>query len=299
MIVRKVSIITLIYNNWHLLDSAIQSVANQKINKKYDVEYILLDDGSNDLDIEHINSLLHDVCFESRLVINNENIGTVASLNKAIEISSGDIIIPLSADDCFYDDNVVNDIIVEFEKNNALIVTGLRIPVANGFEYEPLPSKIDWGLFNQRELLLRHILLHGNIISGASTYYHRNIFSEIGFFDTDYRLIEDYPYYVKALTLGYDIKVLKRNTIKYGVDGVSSSSVANPIVQEDFLYFLKLIVDRHDIGLMDGRSIYFNRVLTPSQRKQKSLKYLDQVIIRFLKNKKRSVLTGQPWPRLT
>lgn len=290
MIIRKVSIITLIYNNWHLLDSAIQSVANQKINEKYDVEYILLDDGSNDLNVEHINSLLHDVCFENRLIINSENIGTVAALNKAIEISSGDIIVPLSADDCFYDDKVVNDIIVEFEKSNVLIVTGLRIPVANGIENASLPAKIEWGLFSQRELLLRYILLHGNIISGASTYYHRNIFSEIGFFDTAYRLIEDYPYYVKALTLGYDIKILKRNTIKYGVDGVSSSSVANPIVQNDFLAFLKLILDRNDMSLMDRRSIYFNRVLTCSQRKQKSLQYLDQVIFRFLKKKKRSFL---------
>ncbi|MBS4688251.1 glycosyltransferase [Aeromonas sobria] len=290
MIIRKVSIITLIYNNWHLLDSAIQSVANQKINEKYDVEYILLDDGSNDLNVEHINSLLHDVCFENRLIINSENIGTVAALNKAIEISSGDIIVPLSADDCFYDDKVVNDIIVEFEKSNVLIVTGLRIPVANGIENASLPAKIEWGLFSQRELLLRYMLLHGNIISGASTYYHRNIFSEIGFFDTAYRLIEDYPYYVKALTLGYDIKILKRNTIKYGVDGVSSSSVANPIVQNDFLAFLKLILDRNDMSLMDRRSIYFNRVLTCSQRKQKSLQYLDQVIFRFLKKKKRSFL---------
>ncbi|HDZ8981802.1 glycosyltransferase [Aeromonas veronii] len=290
MIIRKVSIITLIYNNWHLLDSAIRSVANQKINEKYDVEYILLDDGSNDLNVEYINSLLHDVCFENRLIINSENIGTVAALNKAIEISSGDIIVPLSADDCFYDDKVVNDIIVEFEKSNVLIVTGLRIPVANGIENASLPAKIEWGLFSQRELLLRYILLHGNIISGASTYYHRNIFSEIGFFDTAYRLIEDYPYYVKALTLGYDIKILKRNTIKYGVDGVSSSSVANPIVQNDFLAFLKLILDRNDMSLMDRRSIYFNRVLTCSQRKQKSLQYLDQVIFRFLKKKKRSFL---------
>ncbi|CAJ1853123.1 hypothetical protein IIDPJIOB_02418 [Aeromonas veronii] len=289
MIVRKVSIITLIYNNWHFLDCAIQSVANQKINENYDVEYILLDDGSNDLDIEYIKSLLQNVCFESRLIINSENIGTVASLNKAIEVSSGDIIVPLSADDCFYDDNVVNDIIVEFEKSNALIVTGLRIPVANGIEYESLPAKIEWSIFSQREQLLRYILLHGNIISGASTYYHRNIFSEIGFFDTAYRLIEDYPYYVKALTLGYDIKILKRNTIKYGVDGVSSSVVVNPTVQRDFLAFLNIILDRNDISLMDRRSIYFNRVLTCSQRKQKSLLYLDQVVVRFLKKKKRSL----------
>ena len=48
--IKKISIITLTYKNWRLLDRAIDSVKLQIIENKYEVEYFIVDDGTEDFD---------------------------------------------------------------------------------------------------------------------------------------------------------------------------------------------------------------------------------------------------------
>ena len=78
------------------------------------------------------------------------------------------------------------------------------------------------------------MIINGNIMSGASTYYKKEVFEKIGYFDEQYKLLEDYPFYLKDLRMKNQIKFININTIKYSLDGISSSSIVNNTLIEDF-----------------------------------------------------------------
>ncbi|GMM89470.1 glycosyltransferase [Vibrio fortis] len=260
MNVNKISVITLTYNNAHLLSKAIESVSNQKVNSKHYVEYIILDDGSDNFNLECINDKLKECKFKSRVIVNESNMGTVKAFNRAINESSGDIIVPLSADDEFYDEHVLDSIATEFEKTNSLIITGLRVPVIAYQELAELPLPKHRKLFCNSRSLLKHMIYRSSIISGASTYYHKDIFKKIGYFDERYRLLEDLPFIFKALFNGYSIHLLQKKTIKYGTDGISSSLVVNPILKKDFtLCYSELC--QYPVGFFSKRFVKYQRVM--------------------------------------
>ncbi|MFB2642102.1 glycosyltransferase [Shewanella bicestrii] len=272
----KISIITLTYKNWHLLDKAIASVASQIINEKYEVEYLIVDDGTPDFNIEYVTGLLASTHLNYRVIVNPENMGTVASFNNAIQQSTGDIIVPLSADDEFYDTTVVNDIAEEFNRTGAYIITGLRVPVVGGKESPPLPKLKDLVLFSDKTALLKQLLVHQNIISGASTYYQKNIFHKVGYFDESYRLLEDYPFYIRALTLGIEVALFKRKTIKYGMDGISSSGQINPILRNDFNLLHSKAAISEELSNSERKLVVYTKLMNKNKKLLYILKYPKQ-----------------------
>ncbi|MGI1944520.1 glycosyltransferase [Shewanella glacialipiscicola] len=283
MNVSKITIITLTYKNWRLLNKAIASVVNQVVDQKYKIEYLIIDDGTDDFDFDYVSSLLKDTGLDYQIIVNQHNIGTVASFNNAIKKSSGDIIIPLSADDEFYDYNVLNDIAAEFDRVDAYIITGLRVPILNSIECQSLPSNRDYALFNNSKLLLREMLV-GNIISGASTYYRRELFDNVGYFDETYRLLEDYPFYIKLLSTGINIVLLKRKVIKYGMSGISAAGSMNPVLRNDFLIFYNELLTRSKINYYERRLVLYFKVMSKKQRFINSWKYPD-LFLRAVFNK--------------
>ncbi|KGA34629.1 glycosyltransferase [Pectobacterium odoriferum] len=260
---QKISIITLTYNNWCELLPAIESVSQQKISDNIEVEYLIVDDGTKDFDYQYIYSLLEEKCpFPFKILQNKINIGTVCSFNNAIKNSNGDIIIPLSADDRFFDDNVVNMIVDKFQDSSVSLCTTRRLPVADGKEYSSLPRENEIKLFDNQDLLLEYILKHGNFISGSCTYYRKSLLEELSYFDESYRLLEDYPFYVKVLLHDITIDFLDVISIKYSLKGVSALGKRNPLLTQDLRKLYLYIISLGHLGFFWKRKIYFTKVLS-------------------------------------
>ena len=58
------------------------------------------------------------------------------------------------------------------------------------------PSLYQVSLLDQSNHFFEYIMKYGNFVSGASTYYKKEIFDKYGLFDEKYKLLEDYPFYV-------------------------------------------------------------------------------------------------------
>ena len=285
--IKKITIITLTFNRFELLENTVKSVIRQSRSTDLDIEYIILDDGSDNFDNGLVQKLVAEVKqsdINCKLIINEKNIGTVAALNKAISLSAGEILIPLSSDDEFYDSEVLLDIVNEFNDKKHLLLTALRVPVENNTELKTKPNKGLYRLFNNRDKLLNHILVRGNIISGATTYYHRQVFDKIGFFDTDYRLLEDYPFYIKALSNGIDIGFMPRKVIKYGLDGVSGSG-NNAILNSDVAILDEQIFSRNTFGFFGKRYFYYQRYISNTEKTKfrNIISYPEQYILYLIK----------------
>lgn len=278
----KLTIITLTYNNWRLLPRAIESLSNQCLLDNSGIEYLVVDDGTSDFDSEYVGGLLTKLPFNSRIILNSNNVGTVESFNRALKHANGEIIIPLSADDELYDSNVLSDILNVFSDEKVYLATGLRVAVVNGKEIESFPLAKDRALFYDKNALLKKLLCDGNIISGASTYYRKGIFDIIGDFDNRYKLLEDYPFYIKALSNGFDIKLLERNVIRYGTKGVSSNVHVNPALKSDLRTLHKEILSRNDLNYSERRRGKFNN-FSRLKKFMLSPLYPDQFIIKAWK----------------
>ncbi|EKY3213581.1 glycosyltransferase [Cronobacter turicensis] len=267
----KITVITLTYNNWRKIHTAILSLAKQNIDKKIDIEYLIVDDGTVDFDAAFVQKLIDDnLKIKTRIIQNNKNVGTVKSFNNAIKNSHGDFIIPLSADDEFYDNEFLNKLKKKFIESNADIVTAKRIPFdENKFSgiVEVLPSSQQIRLFDDdKGELLKYILKYGSFISGACTYYRKSFLERMGYFDESYVLLEDYPFLVKSLLNGVNIEFLDAIAIKYHLGGVSSLSKRNPILAKDFRKLYLNISNMPQINLYWRRRVYYSKVLSASEK---------------------------------
>jgi glycosyltransferase involved in cell wall biosynthesis len=111
---KKVSIITPSFNQCEYLEDAIKSVINQK---NILIEHIIIDGGSSDNTTEILKK------YDHLKWVSEKDRGQTHALNKALELTTGDIVGWLNADD-YYEKNIFESIVNELEKKNINFVYG-------------------------------------------------------------------------------------------------------------------------------------------------------------------------------
>ncbi len=136
-----------------------------------------------------------------------------------------------------YDKDTVKKIVTFMEKNHALIASGRHDDVYKENDtvvrtvkrpasYFGLMMNLFPGLFRKYMFDVK------NVLSGSSTCYSRELFDKYGGFDEQYRLVEDYSYYLMLLEKGQKIHWIKDTVIVHEMGGVSNGDV-NPLVMKD------------------------------------------------------------------
>lgn len=91
----KVSVIVPVYNNSKYIGTTLDSIISQDFDS---FEIIIVDDGSTDDSLEVITNKLKDLTIPNT-VFHQENMGVSAARNKGIELSNGDYLVFVDADD--------------------------------------------------------------------------------------------------------------------------------------------------------------------------------------------------------
>ena len=161
-----ISIITVVLNSVHTLETAIKSVLSQKINNH---EYIIVDGGSVDGTIEIIRK------YESQLAcwISEPDKGVYDAMNKAVSIARGKWLYFLGADDQLLKD--FNDVSNYLKDDKTLYY---------GHVYRPRVDRIYDGKFSGYKLACRNIC-------HQSVFYPAYIWGKYAY-DTKYRIMADY-----------------------------------------------------------------------------------------------------------
>ena len=171
-----ISIITVVLNSVHTLETAIKSVLSQKINNH---EYIIVDGGSVDGTIEIIRK------YESQLAcwISEPDKGVYDAMNKAVSIARGKWLYFLGADDQLLKD--FNDVSNYLKDDKTLYY---------GNVYRPRVDRIYDGKFSGYKLACRNIC-------HQSVFYPAYIWGKYAY-DTKYRIISDWLFIIKTIGLG-------------------------------------------------------------------------------------------------
>lgn len=274
-----VSIIILTYKNFQYFTECIDSVLIQRYPK---IELIISDDGSDNFDLEYIKSYINKNkkanIIDVNIIYNKRNIGTVKNYNNAIKVSKGEYIIGLASDDCFYNGEVVDNIVDFFSETKALLITACRDVYDDKLInlIEKLPNRKEIKVLKSNKNIYR-ILCKGNFISGACTYYSKEFFRRYGLFDEEYKLLEDYPKYLYATRNKCEIKFLDKPTIKYRLGGVSNSNNINPVLRKDF----ETAVIKEILPYKSETGLFINRLKKFQQYKRVDRKQIFKLSIIF------------------
>ena len=241
-----VTIMILVYNNADGLDETISSVMEQDF---LDAEVILSDDGSSNYDtclLEEYAKHLRTKFETVRVNVNEHNLGTVKHLNRVIRMAEGSYLMNCCSGDSFYAKNTISHLVSCFQKSGKRILSARRLDVYPEGKNKYRPSVfVGCALKICPKALMEYMICNKNLLSGCCTFAAKELFETYGYYEEDYFLVEDYPYYVELLRKKEPFAVTFQPAIRHGIGGVSTGKV-HPAIYEDIEKRRKKLYDHRE-----------------------------------------------------
>ena len=212
----KISIITVVFNNESTISTAIESVLNQTYK---DIEYIIIDGKSTDNTLEIINRYASSI---GRIVSEPDG-GIYDAMNKGIALATGEVIGILNSDDVYADNNVLYNIMQEFNEPTIDVVYGNLVYVKNN-DLNQVVRK--W----QSERYYPKFFEDGHVPPHPSLFIRKKVYAVVGAFNQKMRLAADYEFMLRLFKLhNFKSKYVDRLFVKMRLGGATNGSVKNII----------------------------------------------------------------------
>ena len=214
----KVSIITVVFNNVLTLKDALDSVLSQT---HENIEYIVIDGGSNDGTLELIFS------YEDKLsiILSEQDNGIYDAMNKGLKLASGEIIGILNSDDIYQDNRVIEDVVSEFSLDNQLdILYGDLVYVKQSNTSEVVRK---WKSLTYYDKYFED----GNVPPHPTVFLRSNVYKSVGYFNLNLRLAADYEFLLRVFKLNeFKSKYINRLLVRMRLGGATNKNFKNVIV---------------------------------------------------------------------
>jgi len=210
----KISIITAVYNAKDTIADAIESVLLQSYGE---IEYIIIDGGSNDGTIDIIKSYGDKI---HKFVSKKDN-GIYDALNKGIALASGDVIGFLHSDDVYNDTRTIERIAREFSK--AQNIDG----VYGDLLYVQKHNTNNIVRYWKSKLFSPSLLKAGWMPPHPTLFLKKEVYDKYKSFDLSFKIASDYDFMLRVLSGGANVVYIDDILYKMRVGGESNKSVQN------------------------------------------------------------------------
>lgn len=231
-----VSIVVVNYNSERFIMETLESIRNQSY---FNIELIISDDNSCDNSVIIAKKWLsdnEDRFINTVLICNCENTGISANLNRGIKICQGKYIKIIASDDILHHD-AIKEYVMYSEKNNLNVAFSdvYRFNDSDVTRSELNDYQINKEIFNLSQEKLYKKVLVNNYFPAPSSFIKRDIFLKIGLFDEKYKMIEDWPYWVKLLEKNIRISFLDKKLVYYRIHNNSITNNKNKLYNEKYI----------------------------------------------------------------
>ena len=187
-----ISIITVCFNSQTTIQDTLESVLNQDYNT---LEYLIIDGNSTDKTLDIIKS--YEQKFKEKDIIfkwiSEPDNGIYDAMNKGILLSNGELIGILNSDD-WYEENALDEIKNLFNKNDSL---SIYVGEMNRVNKDKIPYKVNYNIKNISSAI------HKNMpINHPASFVHKDVYTQIGLFNIQYKLSADYDFIFRAYNSG-------------------------------------------------------------------------------------------------
>ena len=209
---KKLSIITINFNNRDGLRKTIESVVNQTWQE---FEYIIIDGGSTDGSVEVIQEYADRIDYW----VSEPDKGIYHAMNKGVAVAKGEYCQFLNSGDSLSDVDALNQIL--FELNNTDIVFAQMRFTNNQIVYT-VPHNITM------QRLYTHSLPH------PSSFIKRELLRKWPY-DESLKIVSDWKFWIQALIFGEcSYKVVPRTIVDFDTTGISANNTHPSRVLADY-----------------------------------------------------------------
>ena len=272
-----VSVIIPVYNQAEYVVSAIESVLEQSYGS---VQILVIDDGSTDDSVKQI-----EAAFSNEInFIRQRNMGPSAAINAGLEIARGEFISLLGGDDIASSDRFASQ--VDQMKTTAHDIL-FSLPSLIDGDGNPLRDD-EFPIFQLTNLsgsdLFSRLFYGGNFLCAPSVMFRRSVFEKLGGFHRGLVQLQDYDYWLRALSIDLSINVTDERGVYYRrhKDNLSREDRLSS-ANAEMCYVLKRVIDYGHPSVLRKA---FSNSLSPTTDEDIPLSKLEKNII----------LMGHPTP---
>lgn len=207
--IMKVSVVTVTYNASATLEETMQSVFHQSY--PY-IEYIIIDGASADGTVNIISKYADKLSYW----LSEQDKGIYDAMNKALKVATGDFLIFMGADDLFYTNDVIKNVVSQITDLDA-VYYGSVLFKGRGTKHWGQFNKIKWAVTN---------------VSHQAIFYPKVVYTTHSY-DIQYRIYADYAYNLNLLAEKVCFIYVDEIIALYDMTGISANA-HDEIFQRDF-----------------------------------------------------------------
>jgi len=257
-----VSIIVITYNSSKYVLETLQSSLEQTY---INIELIVSDDFSNDDTVAICKEWLlnrHSRFVRTLVIPSSKNTGIAANCNRGVKAANGKWLKLIAGDDALLPDCIELNINYVIKNKNIDVVQSYCDLYQDSFSKESFLTKArlnELPLFRDGITAIDqyHLLLRSFHIISPSIFLSNKVMENIGGYDETMRLVEDWPFFIKATKSGYKIHLLSMTTVKYRKSSSSVTKKGKPYRTEEHSRAIKNFAKKYIKG--NTSKIYYYR----------------------------------------
>lgn len=226
MLGERVSVVIPLYNHARYISNAVQSVLAQGPLLR---ELIVIDDGSRDESAEVMAKLASQ---DSRIrFLRQENRGAHATINRGLELSSGEFVAILNSDDAYIEDRFATLVrALDLDPGSDIAASSIAFMDGDGLDIES--SWFDQALARFKKLRnLPAALIDANFLMTTSNFLmRRRVLDEVGYF-LPLRYAHDLEYALRLSNKRMRLCFIDRPLLKYRFHSSNTISENNDNVR--------------------------------------------------------------------
>lgn len=295
-----VSIYVCTYNSSKTIIETLESILSQTYKN---IELVISDDDSKDDSVKVCEKWVSDNkarFVRTQIVSHTPNTGTSANANRAVFACQGEWIKGIGGDDKLLPNCIEDFIWYISEHPHATIIFSRVVGFGNIEAAQQWPwLNVKRFFDNLTPLQFRIILSTQNFLPAASVFLKKSVWKGLGGYEESIPLLEDWPFWVKAMSNGYTFDFMDKETVAYRFSEMSISQgivtlseryldsnrkasiyAGKSLKKLGFFYFLfyqtRKLLGLHILGM--GKVVFILNIFNPAFYKYRNtLKLFDKL----------------------
>jgi glycosyltransferase involved in cell wall biosynthesis len=184
----KISIITVVFNGEKTIARAVESIYAQR---GVEVEHIVIDGASSDGTLAVLRRFQKNIA----VLISEPDQGIYDAMNKGIKLATGEIIGILNADDCYANQDVLNQVCNQFESQNVEAVFG-DVDYFDADNQARVTRVYRSSVFHPKKLA------RGVMPAHPALFLRREVYERYGLFNIGFKIAGDFDFIARIFKSG-------------------------------------------------------------------------------------------------